>query len=53
MAGLLIDAINAKDTPMIEGCVLMIAFGYAVVNLLVDIVYAFLDPRLKYSGEDG
>ena len=31
----------------------MIAFGYAVVNLLVDIVYVFLDPRLKYSGEDG
>ena len=53
VGGLLIDAINAKDTPMIEGCVLMIAFGYAVVNLLVDIVYAFLDPRLKYSGEDG
>ena len=53
VGGLLIDAINAKDTPMIEGCVLMIAFGYAVVNLLVDIVYVFLDPRLKYSGEDG
>lgn len=53
VGGLLIDAINAKDTPMIEGCVLMIAFGYAFVNLIVDIVYAFMDPRLKYSREDG
>lgn len=53
VGGLLIDAINAKDTPMIEGCVLIIAAGYAIVNLIVDIVYAFMDPRLKYSREDG
>ena len=52
VGGLLIDAINAKDTPMIEGCVLIIAFGYAIVNLIVDIIYASMDPRLKYSGED-
>ena len=52
VGGLLIDAINAKDTPMIEGCVLVIAFGYAVINLIVDIIYACIDPRLKYSGED-
>ena len=52
VGGLLIDAINAKDTPMIEGCVLLIAFGYAMVNLIVDIIYACLDPKLKYGGED-
>lgn len=50
VGGLLIDAINAKDTPMIEGCVLVIAFGYAFINLAVDIIYACLDPRLRYSG---
>ncbi|MCI1958028.1 MAG: ABC transporter permease [Clostridia bacterium] len=51
VGGLLIDAINAKDTPMIEGCVLVVAFGYTFINLVVDIIYACIDPRLKYSGE--
>lgn len=51
VGGLFIDAINAKDMPMIEGCVLVIAFGYAIINLVVDIIYACIDPRLKYSGE--
>ena len=36
---------------MIEGCVLVIAFGYAIINLVVDIIYACIDPRIKYSGE--
>ena len=48
----MIDAINAKDTPMIEGCVLLIAFGYAMIHLIVDMIYACLDPKLKYGGED-
>ena len=52
VGGLLMDAINAKDTPMIEGCVLLIAFGYTMIHLFVDILYACLDPKLKYSGED-
>ncbi len=52
IGGLLIDSINTKDLPMIEGCVLIIAFGYAIVNLLVDITYLCIDPRIKYSGGD-
>lgn len=52
VGGLLIDAINAKDTPMIEGCVLLIAFGYAIINLAVDIVYVCMEPRLKFGGEE-
>lgn len=51
VGGLFIDAINAKDMPMIEGCVLVIAFGYAIINLVVDIIYACIDPRIKYLGE--
>ena len=51
VGGLFIDAISAKDMPMIEGCVLVIAFGYAIINLMVDIIYACIDPRIKYSGE--
>lgn len=52
IGGLLIDSINTKDLPMIEGCVLIIAFGYAIVNLIVDITYSCIDPRIKYSGGD-
>ncbi len=45
---LFINAVNSKDTPMIEGCVILISFGYAFINLIVDIIYACIDPRVKY-----
>jgi peptide/nickel transport system permease protein len=46
---LFICAVNAKDVPMIEGCVILISFGYAFINLIVDIIYACIDPRVKYT----
>ena len=49
--GLFIDAINARDLPMIEGCVLVIAFGYAIINLVVDIIYVWINPEVRYTGE--
>ncbi len=52
IGGLFIDSINAKDLPMMEGCVLMIAFGYAAINFIVDMIYVGIDPRVKYSGGD-
>ena len=45
---LLINAINTKDTPMIEGCIILVSFGYAFINLIVDLVYMLIDPRVKY-----
>ena len=50
IGALWIDAVNAKDLPMIEGCVLLITFGYAIVNVIVDIIYACIDPRVRYTG---
>lgn len=44
---LMVDAINVKNYPMVQGGVLFIAFAFSVVNLLVDILYAFVDPRIK------
>ena len=44
---LLVDAIYARDYPVLQGCLLLIAFIYVCVNLLVDIVYAVLDPRVR------
>lgn len=51
VGGLFLDAVNSKDLPMIEGCVLVIAFGYAVINLIVDIIYAWMNPEVRYTGE--
>jgi len=45
---LLIDAIAKRDYPVIQGVVLAFSFLYVFVNLLVDIAYAFLDPRIRY-----
>ncbi|CAN5714976.1 ABC transporter permease [soil metagenome] len=44
---LAVDAIRSKDFPVVQGVVLVFAIMYAVVNLLVDVIYAYLDPRLK------
>ncbi|MDL2217958.1 ABC transporter permease [Christensenellaceae bacterium OttesenSCG-928-M15] len=44
---LLINSINGKDIPAVLGCVTILAIMFSLVNLLVDIVYASLDPRIK------
>lgn len=46
---LIVDAILAKDFPMVQGIVLLIATSYVIVNLVVDVIYGFLDPRIRYS----
>jgi len=43
----LIDAILVRDLPVILGGVLLYAVTFSVVNLLVDILYAFIDPRIR------
>lgn len=47
---LTIDAINQRDYTMIQGVVLVAATGYVVVNLLVDVVYSLLNPRIRVAG---
>ncbi len=44
---LLVEAIYARDYPVLQGCLLLIAFIYVCVNLLVDLAYAYLDPRVR------
>ncbi len=46
---LLIDSISFRDYPVIQGTVLLIAGGFVLVNLLVDITYAYLNPRIRYD----
>ena len=45
---LALDAIERRDYPMVQGAVLAVALTFVIINLLVDIVYAALDPRIKY-----
>ncbi|HEX4296730.1 MAG TPA: ABC transporter permease [Devosia sp.] len=46
---LTLDAISQRDYPLVEGSVLFIAFNFLVVNLLVDLAYVALDPRIRLS----
>jgi len=46
---LIVDAILNKDFPVIQGVVLVVAVSYVLVNLLVDLAYAVLDPRIRYA----
>jgi ABC-type dipeptide/oligopeptide/nickel transport system permease component len=45
---LLIQAISFRDYPLVQGCILFIAVTYVTMNLLVDLAYAWLDPRIRY-----
>jgi peptide/nickel transport system permease protein len=46
---LVITAIKNRDYPMVQGVIMFIAMTYVCVNLLVDILYGWLDPRIKYA----
>ena len=47
---LTIEAIQSRDYPVVQACVLLISVGYVLVNLLTDIVYAWADPRIRLGG---
>lgn len=44
---LMVESIKSKDIPMVLGSVIFLAVMFSVVNLIVDIIYAFVDPRIK------
>jgi peptide/nickel transport system permease protein len=46
---LLVDSIFARDFPLVQGAVLFLALVYLFANLAVDVVYVFLDPRIRYE----
>ena len=49
MGSLLLNAINSQDIPLIQGCVLLIAVFSSIVNLITDIIYVVVDPRIKVA----
>lgn len=46
---LMVESIQRKDTPMVLGCIIVFSVAFSIVNLLIDILYAFVDPRIKTS----
>lgn len=46
---LLINSIQMRDLPTVQGCLVFIAAAFVFVNLIIDIFYIFLDPRIQYS----
>ncbi len=45
----IVTALQKRDYPMVQGCVLFISFTYVLVNLVTDIMYSVIDPRIRYS----
>jgi peptide/nickel transport system permease protein len=43
----MVESIQMRDFPVVQGGVLFIAIAFSVVNLLVDLLYAYVDPRIK------
>lgn len=48
---LTVEAILRRDYPVVQACVLVISLTYVGVNLLTDLVYAWVDPRVRYGGD--
>ena len=46
---LMVQGILARDFPLVQGCVLVVALSFVVINLVVDLLYAWLDPRIRLA----
>ena len=47
---LLINAIEARDYPLVQGCILFITLSYVLINLVTDLLYGWVDPRIRLRG---
>lgn len=45
---LMINSISSRDTPMVLGCIVLLTIVFTVLNLVIDLLYALVDPRIKY-----
>jgi ABC-type dipeptide/oligopeptide/nickel transport system permease component len=46
---LLIQSIGFRDYPLVQGCILLIAVTYVAMNLVTDLLYGLVDPRIRYE----
>jgi len=45
----MVNGILARDFPLVQGAILLVASSYVLINLAVDVAYAYLDPRIHYE----
>ena len=51
IGSLMVESIQKRDYPVVQGCVLVISLTYVLVNTLTDLVYAWVDPRIRLGQE--
>ena len=44
---LMVQAVNGRDVPVVMGCIVILSIGFSIVNLIVDLAYGFIDPRVR------
>lgn len=44
---LMVEAVNARDVPTVLGCIVILSIGFSIVNLVVDLLYGLIDPRVR------
>ena len=49
---LVIQSINVRDWPTLQGSLIVIGLSFVLVNIAVDVLYAYLDPRIRYGGRE-
>ena len=49
---LTLTAIQSRDIPLIQGCIIVVAMIYMLSNFAADLLYAYFDPRIRYGGEE-
>jgi glutathione transport system permease protein len=49
MGTLLVDAVSARDYPIIQGLVLLFSFEFILINLIVDVLYGVINPTIRYK----
>ncbi len=49
LGSLLVDSVSLRDIPMVQGCILVIVLFFLVMNIVVDVLCALIDPRIKYG----
>ena len=43
----MVQAVNGRDVPVVMGCIVILSIGFSIVNLIVDLAYGFIDPRVR------
>jgi peptide/nickel transport system permease protein len=50
LGSLTVEAIQRRDYPLLQGCVLVVSVSYVAVNSMTDLLYGWLDPRIRLAG---